>query len=120
MALLVIDGVEMPAPSELKVPESDLDSQDTTRNELGILQRDRVRQGIRKIECAWKALTAEDASILLKAVKPKSVLVTYPDPEENLMVTRKMYVGDRSSELILYRQSTNEYRWKISFNLTEF
>lgn len=120
MALLIIDGVEMPAPSELKVPESDLDSSDTTRNELGHLQRDRVRQGIRKIECSWKALISENASLLLKAVKPISVMVTYPDPEENLMVTKKMYVGDRSSELVLYKQSTNEYRWNISFNLTEY
>lgn len=120
MALLKINGVDMPTPSSFKVPESDLDSQDTGRNELGFLQRDRVRQGLRKIECSWNALKPAEASILLKAVKPASVLVTYMDPEEATYVNKNMYVGDRSSEMKIYDDSTGDCRWNISFNLTEY
>lgn len=46
MAILTIDGVGIPAPSSLKIQQSDLDSADTNRNEEGYLQRDRIRQGI--------------------------------------------------------------------------
>lgn len=119
MPFLKIDGVDMPTPSSFKVPESDLDSSDTSRNELGYLQRDRVRQGLRKIECSWSALAVDDASLLLKAVKPASILATYPDPEEGAVVTKTMYVGDRTSEMVIYR-ATGEHRWNISFNLTEY
>ena len=41
MAMITIDGVDLPSPSVFKLPRYDLDSQDTNRNELGVLQQDR-------------------------------------------------------------------------------
>ncbi|MGF7059293.1 DUF6711 family protein [Brassicibacter mesophilus] len=116
MAILNIDGVDLPAPSSMKIPQSDLDSSDTNRNELGFLQRDRIRQGIYKIELEWKAITDTKLNTILDAVEPASIQVTFPFSKGFL--TKTMYAGDRNIEIALYRE--NDIRWNISFSLTEY
>ena len=117
MAILIIDGVDLPAPSSLKIQESDLDSADTNRNEEGYLQRDRIRQGIYKIELEWKGITNAQLATILNAIKPASVAVKFPT--ENGLVTKTMYAGDRKIEVARYKNN-NDIRWNISFNLTEY
>lgn len=115
MALLQIDGVDMPAPSVFKIPRFDLDSGDTNRNEEGYLQRDRIRQGIFKIELEWKGITSAQLNTIETAIAPASVQVTFPTATG--MQTKTMYVGDRMVEMVKYQPET---RWNISFNLIEY
>jgi hypothetical protein len=117
MAILNIGGVNMPDPSSLSVVDQDLDSDSTTRNEQGQLQRDRIRQGIRKISLKWPPLVQSDAAIILSAIQPASFSVTYLDPENATTQTRTMYVGDRTNEMI---NTSAGYRWNISFDLIEY
>lgn len=116
MAMLKIGGVDMPAPSVFKLPRFDLDSGDTNRNEEGYLQRDRIRQGIYKIELEWKGITSVQLNIIETAIAPASVQVTFLTASG--LQTKTMYAGDRQTELIKY-QST-DIRWNISFSLTEY
>lgn len=118
MAMISIDGVDLPAPSSFKMPRSDLDSGDTGRNELGILQRDRVRQGIYKIELEWKGITSSQLHLIESAIEPSEINVTFPTPTG--MKTKKMYAGDRNIEMIKYDADYNKIRWNISFNLIEY
>lgn len=115
MAMLKIDGVDMPAPSVFKIPRFDLDSGDTNRNEEGYLQRDRIRQGIFKIELEWKGITSAQLNTIETAIAPASVQVTFPTATG--MQTKTMYVGDRMVEMVKYQPET---RWNISFNLIEY
>jgi hypothetical protein len=115
MAMLKIDGVDMPAPSVFKLPRFDLDSGDTNRNEEGYLQRDRIRQGIYKIELEWKGITSAQLNTIETAIAPASVQVTFPTATG--MQAKTMYVGDRMVEMVKYQPET---RWNISFNLTEY
>lgn len=117
MAILNIDGVDLPAPSSFKLPQFDLDSGDTNRNELGILQRDRVRQGIYKIDLEWKGVTSAALAAIEEAIKPASVQVTFPAPTG--LQTKTMYAGDRNVDMAIYRSADN-IRWNISFNLVEY
>jgi len=116
MAMLKIDGVDMPAPATFKTPRFDLDSGDTNRNEEGYLQRDRIRQGIFKIELEWKGITSAQLNTIETAIAPASVQVTFPSAAG--MQTKTMYAGDRQTELIKYQGT--DIRWNISFNLTEY
>ena len=119
-ALLFIDGVEMPPPVSYSVPMQDLDSSDTYRNESGVLIRNRVRQGIAKIEAEWRA-NALDANILLGAIRPSKVSVMFYDPEISDYKTTNMYVGDRSCNLNAYFGIGGEVNlWSIKFNLIEY
>lgn len=119
MAILNIDGVDMPAPSSYKIQRFDLDSQDTNRNELGILQRDRVRQGIYKIEVEFKGKTSSEMYTIEPAIEPAKIQVTFPTPKG--YITRTMYVGDRQGpEMVKHDSNTDKIRWDMSFNLVEY
>lgn len=118
MAMISIDGVDLPSPSVFKIPESDLDSSDTGRNELGVLQRDRIRQGVYKIELEWKGITSSQLATIKSTVQPASLQVTFPT--EIGMQTKTMYAGDRNIEMVKYNKNHDLIRWNISFNLVEY
>jgi len=116
MAIIRIEGVDLPTPSSLKNTQSDLDSADTNRNEQGYLQRDRIRQGIYKLELEWKGITNGQLTTILNAIEPASVQVTFPSPSG--VLTKTMYAGDRNIKMARYRN--NDIRWNVSFSLTEY
>ena len=118
MAMITIDGVDLPSPSVFKIPRSDLDSGDTGRNELGVLQRDRIRQGIYKIELEWKGINSSQLHLIEDAIEPAELNVTFPTPTG--MVTKTMYAGDRNVEMVKYSDDFDKIRWNISFNLIEY
>lgn len=89
-----INGVAVAAPKTFKVNIVDLDSDNTTRNAKGVLLRDRLRV-MRTLDCEWGPLTSSEISIILQAVDPTGVSVTYPDPLSGTDETRTMYAGDR-------------------------
>ncbi len=119
MAIISIDGVDLPSPSVYKLPRFDMDSSDTTRNELGVLQRDRIRQGIYKIELEWRAITSPQLHLIETAIEPARLQVKFLTPTG--YKTKTMYVGDRSLEMVLFgNRETDDIRWNISFNLIEY
>ncbi|MDP4144484.1 MAG: hypothetical protein Q8936_08390 [Bacillota bacterium] len=93
---LIINGVAVAAPKSFQVNLVDLDADNTTRNAKGVLMRDRIRQ-MRKLECEWGPLTTSEISVILQAVNPTGVNVTYPDPYSGNDQTRTFYAGDRSA-----------------------
>lgn len=118
MALVNIDGVDLPAPSSFKIPNFDLDSSDTQRNELGVLQRDRIRDEIYKAEYEAAGITSSQLATIKSAIKPSSFQVTIIT--ELGPITKTMMAGDRNIEMIKYDNDYNKIRWNISFNLIEF
>ncbi|HBD63511.1 MAG TPA: hypothetical protein DC038_03645 [Clostridiales bacterium] len=118
MAMIIIDGVALPSPSKYGLPDSDLDSENTNRNEEGVLQRDRIRQGLYKIELEWKAITSADLHTIRAAIVPEAVQVKHIT--ETGYVTKTMYAGDRKVEMVKYNPDYNKIHWDISFNLTEY
>jgi len=115
--ILVIDGTTMPSPTVYTVGHMDLDSSDTYRSEVGVTQRDRIRQGVRKISLEWLMLTAGEIQIALAAIKKPDFPVTFLDPELGI-VTKRFYVGDRNPMTLMYNRFGQE-RWSISYNLIE-
>jgi hypothetical protein len=91
--IITIDGVDLPAPSELSIGRMDLDSPDTTRNELGL-------------------------QIIESAIEGKELQVTFPTHSGK--VTKLMYVGDRNIVVGLYKPNVDDIRWDMSFNLIEY
>lgn len=115
-AMIQIDGVDMPDPDTFKIKEADLDSENSKRNELGHLQRDRIRQGIRTVTLAWPALTGSDATTVVSAVSPASFVVSFPDTDGRKSVT--MYAGDRTKEYV--NTPGIGPHWNVSFDNVEF
>lgn len=118
MAMITIDGVDLPSPSSFKLPRFDMDSGDTNRNELGVLQRDRIRQGIYKIELEFKGINSSNLYLIESAIEPAELNVTFPTPTGKQ--TKKMYAGDRNVEMVKYDDNPDLIRWNLSFNLVEY
>ena len=118
MALINIDGVDLPAPSSFKIPNMDLDSPDSARNELGVVQRDRIRQGVFKVELEYKGITSSQLALIKSAIEPAQFNAKIMT--EIGVVTKIMYAGDRSIELVKNNDDYNKIRWDISFNLVEY
>lgn len=112
MAVIKINGVSLPAPTKINTPRFDLDSGDAKRNEAGYMQRDRVRQGIFKIELEWRMLTSSEVRRIESSIRPASVSVTFTTPEG--IKTKRMYAGDRKTDMVV-----DDY-WNMSFNLIEY
>lgn len=115
--MISINGVDLPIPTSFKNPQMDLDSGDTNRNEQGFLQRDRIRQGIYKLELEWTGITNQALQTILQAIEPASIQVAFPSVLGTS--TKTMYAGDRSIEMSRY-YNKNDIRWNIKFNLTEY
>lgn len=118
MAMLDIDGIGLPAPVSFSAPNMDLDSQNSNRNELGYFQRDRVRQGIYKIEnLAFKNISSSDLALIKGAIEPAKFNFTFPS--ERGRITKVMYAGDRKIDMVTYNEDPDKILWDISFNLIE-
>jgi hypothetical protein len=118
MAMLKIDGVDMPTPIKCDIPNFDLDSDDSNRNEEGYFQRDRIRDEIYKLELEWRNISSADLAKIKLAIKPAQVEVTFPT--ETGDITKTMYAGDRKIEMAVYDVDFTKRLWNISFNLIEY
>lgn len=115
--MLKINGVAIATPKTFEVTIADLDGE-TNRNLNGDLLRDRIAVK-RKLNCEWPPLTQDKCSILLKAVKDVFFQVTYPDPMDGV-ITKTMYVGDRTVPAYFYNEETKEIEWQgLKMNLIE-
>lgn len=115
---ITINGTRLPSPRSYRVQRADLDSENTTRNELGVLHRDRIRQGVYKLYLTWRVNPSALASII-SAIEPASFTATFYDPNTNQTVTRTLYSGDRSSEMIVNSEYTSDTLWDFSVDLIE-
>lgn len=123
MAVLKVNGTDLPEPSEITVSLQDVDYE-SGRDQTGTMFRDRKRGGlhaVRKIECKWNVLSNADVKTLLMAVKDASMSLTFPDPYEGNNRTSTVYVGDRKAPIYWKDPTTNKWVWKdVAFNFIEF
>lgn len=120
MALITIGSTAMPNPYAYNVTRSDLDSENTTRSESGVMLRDRVRAGVYKIEASWKVKRA-DYKKVVDAVALETFSVTFFDPNSATTKTATMYAGDRVGSLVAYLDETkpSDSVWDLTLSLIE-
>lgn len=99
MALLNINNIDLPAPTTLQPTITDLDSEGTGRNQLGVMFRDRIAVK-RKVHCEWGILSKTEMVTILDAISDASFNLTYPDPQTGSLKTITAYVGDRSPAVV--------------------
>ena len=82
-ALLTIDATEVAQRlTDYTVVLSDLDSDNSNRDEVGYMHRDRLRQAVRKVQVKLTHISLSRTSEVLQAVVPDKVNVRYLDPQE--------------------------------------
>ena len=98
---------------------SDIDDPDTGRMMDGTMRRGKVAD-----KDKWKikfrsGLTTAEMSIILTAVTHQYVTATYLSPRTNTVVTKTLYVGDRTAAHCIHR-ADGTVLWKdLAFSLIE-
>lgn len=115
MALIKIEGVDIPTPSEYSVGIQDISKAERNANGTMIIERIATK---RKIELSWNYLSKEQLAQVLNAVSGVFFQVTYVDPQDNATRTGTFYAGDRKCGMIDFRDGVPRYK-DVSFNLIE-
>ena len=120
---IVIDGVDITPYLEDKGftwNRSDLDSEESKRLLSGDLQRHFIaRKHFLNVKC--RPLKTSEASIVLAAIEPPSLEVTYLDPRAGDYVSRRMYANNIPAQVMVIDPDTGEIYWEgIAFQLTEY
>lgn len=123
MAILTINNATTANPSDYKVTRSDLDTENTTRTEDGVLTRDRCRAGIYKIEASWTAITWAQLKTITDATAGSSFTVLFLNPFAGATNTSgTFYCGDRtaSCHTLTSEAGYTASRWDLTVQLVQF
>lgn len=115
---ITVGNTQLPTPVSYRVQMADLDTENTTRDEAGVLHRERIRSGVYKIIASWRLTTAQ-LSNMVNLLSPASFTVTFFDPNTMSYKTKQMYVGDRESEVILGSSDTSKVLIDFSVDFIE-
>ena len=105
------------AEGGLKWSRNDIDAADSGRDQAAEMHRARIAIKIR-IDGTCKPLTAAEASIVLKAIKPEWLQVKYYDVQEGSEQTVQMYSNNIPATFMVQRGSTQMWGG-ISFPLVQ-
>lgn len=107
MALIKIDGVDMPSPSGIQFGIMDLSKAERNANGTMIIERIATK---RKLDLEWKYLSQAELASLLNAVSPVLFSLTYTDPQTNALRTGTFYAGDRAVGVMDVKNGVIRYK----------
>ncbi|MGN0620561.1 MAG: DUF6711 family protein [Porcipelethomonas sp.] len=121
MIFLEVNGIALPNPRSYSVQRSDLDSENTSRSESGILNRERIRFGVRKIQVSWIKAHSEIQAIV-DALSPDRFNVTFYDPynPDGYYSSAQMYAGDITTTMTLIKDDMGKSLWETSCSLVQY
>lgn len=117
---LTVNGVDMlpyVAVKGVKWQRSDVEAPDSGRTLDGIMHRGRVATKIR-LDITCRPLTSSEAAIVLNAILPEFVTVSYYDPMSG-SVTKTMYSNNNPASFLMRRPDGTEMWEGITFPLIE-
>lgn len=112
-----IDGKPMLMPDEgVEISRSDLDSEDSGRDESGVLHRQMVREKVTTLGYSYAVLTREEYRYMQSLFKGKATFVfTYLDEDGQ---ARKTTAYCSKNNITLHNAKTGIYK-KLKFNIIE-
>lgn len=99
-ALIKINGISLPTPSDFKVEIQDLDGESVRPIATGILRRNRIRANMLKVTLTWNLNTFVDIMNILNTVAPAEFNAELYIPDHGIRGTKKMYAGNKSYNYI--------------------
>lgn len=116
---IYVNGIPIPPPSSFRVGYSDM-QENANRDSDAYEHSDEVRSKIRKLYMAWNNINKEQMKMILQAVDPHYIDISYPDdPYTGERHTITSYKGDRDCDLYSF-VLPNGTVWKtLTFNCIE-
>lgn len=118
--VFTVNGVDMTpyvAYGGFKWSRQDIDAPDTGRSMDGLMHRGRVATKIR-LDITCRPLKAEELRIVLNAILPEYVTVTYDDPMYG-RTTKIMYANNNPAVFQLNKSDGRQYWSGVTFPLVE-
>lgn len=115
MALISINGVALPTPSELSVGIMDITNAERNANGFMIIERIATK---RKISLKYKYCDTSTMSQILQAITPIFYNVTFLDPVTNNYTTSSFYTGDKTLGMMDFRNGVARYK-DLQFDFIE-
>lgn len=120
LSWLKINGVEAPTPCEFTPIDSDFDSDDSERDETGVLHRTVIRRSQHAPKFKWK-LSGKELAVLLKMIDATSLQVTYFDIKTQQLITFTGYPqATRQCKLLLQAETYNDCLWEFECSFIEY
>lgn len=117
---LIVDGIDLTpyiAYGGLKWQRNDIDDPDTGRDMAGLMHRGRVATKIR-LDVTCRLLKQNEIAVVLNALLPEYVNVTYDDPMLG-RVTKRMYANNNPAVFQIKKRNGDEYWSGVEFPLVE-
>lgn len=113
---VIVDGTALPAPINLDYSLEDLDADSERDTRSGKLDRNRIRSDVFKLSLSYGIDDTDSVSSILNAISPETFQVEFYDVKKNLRITKTMYAGPKSFQMIL-----NDGVWikGLKFNIVE-
>lgn len=99
-ALIKVNGVALPTPSDIKVEIQDLDGESVRPIATGVLRRNRIRSNMLKVTLTWNLNTFPDILNILTLIAPSEFIAELYIPDHGIRGTKKMYAGNKSYNYI--------------------
>jgi hypothetical protein len=115
MALIKINGVEIPTPSDYQPGIMDISKAERNANGTMIIERVATK---RKLELAWKTLSQQQMTLILNAIAPVFFTVEYMDPQEGGIKIGTFYAGDRNCPALSFINGKLKYK-DVKFSIIE-
>lgn len=112
-----LDVVPFIAQGGVKWQRNDIDAPNTGRTLDGLMHRGRVTTKIR-LDITCKPLKASELQLLLNAIYPEYVTVTYDDPMYG-RVTKTMYSNNNPASFLIPQTDGDDLWSGITFPLVE-
>ena len=119
--MLTVDGRAIaPNPYKFEYGLMDVSADDAGRvlDANATMYKQRICQK-RKLNLAWRMLTAAQTSAILRAFNPEYVSVRYWDALDGAWETRTFYVGDRSAPFKWFQTLDGTRYEELSFDVIE-
>lgn len=119
--LIEIDGKWLCGISVFETTVTDIDSDETSRSETAVMNREIIRANVKTINCTHIVDTGEMAEIFAHIKKDKFIEATVLFPEieggTNGYITAEFYVSEVSKKLI--NLDDNNTFWEIKYSMIE-
>lgn len=114
---ILINGVELPAPSDYDIEYEDMDVDSIRGIFDGVLERNRLRSDVQKVKISYLIKDLDAITAIYNLIKPVSFEVELRDDTQGKRVTKTMYAGPKKHS---YIRVQNGIKGKaIQFSLIE-
>jgi hypothetical protein len=115
---LVVDGKEMPAPTDYEIELSDQDGDSVRNIKDAVLSRVVIRKDIKKINLKYSMNDMNTVSTVLNMLYPDKIAVQCFDEKTIARVTKYMYCNKKTYGVVCV--GGNAWAKSMNFSLVEY